>query len=250
MLELIRPLNCLLAGLAVLIGAIVAGGGELPYVAGVAFAAAALISGAGNAVNDYFDKDIDAVNRPHRPIPSGMLSARTAVTLGSGLFGVGVVLAALINLPCLALAALNSAILVIYSAELKRRGLAGNLTIGYLVGSTFLFGGLAVSEISVVGILAIMAVLSTVGRELIKGIEDMRGDRKLGLRTFPLRYGAGKAAVLGRCHSHFSPALRARYLRLGLPRPRDPLDWSFHRRGRDHRAEPEAQGCWAGIARL
>jgi geranylgeranylglycerol-phosphate geranylgeranyltransferase len=196
MLELIRPLNCLLAGLAVLIGAIVAGVGELPYVAGVAFAAAALISGAGNAVNDYFDKDIDAVNRPHRPIPSGMLSARTAVTLGSGLFGVGVVLAALINLPCLALAALNSAILVIYSAELKRRGLAGNLTIGYLVGSTFLFGGLAVGEISVVGILAIMAALSTVGRELIKGIEDMRGDRKLGLRTFPLRYGAGKAAVL------------------------------------------------------
>jgi len=196
MLELVRPLNCLLAGLAVLIGAVVAGGGELSYTAGVAFAAAAMISGAGNAVNDYFDRDIDAVNRPYRPIPSGRLSARTAVILASCLFGAGVVLAALINLPCLALAALNSAVLFTYSLELKRRGLAGNLAIGYLVGSTFLFGGLAVGEISVVGILAIMAALSTVGRELIKGIEDMEGDQKLGLKTFPLRYGAGKAAAL------------------------------------------------------
>lgn len=191
-----RPLNCLLAGLAVLIGAIVAGGGELPYAAGAAFAAATLIGGAGNAVNDYFDRDIDAINRPYRPIPSGRLNAKTAVTLGSCLFGAGVVLAALINPPCLALAALNSAVLFTYSAEIKRRGLAGNLTIGYLVGSTFLFGGLAVGKISVVGILAFMAALSTVGRELIKGIEDMRGDQKLGLKTFPLRHGADKAAAL------------------------------------------------------
>ncbi len=196
MFELVRPLNCLLAGLAVLIGAVVAGGGELPYAAGVAFAAAVLISGAGNAVNDYFDRDIDAINRPHRPIPSGRLSARTAVILAGCLFGAGVVLATLISPPCFALALLNSVVLFTYSAELKRRGLAGNLTIGYLVGSTFLFGGLAVGEISVVGILAIMAALSTVGRELIKGIEDMRGDKKLGFRTFPLCYGAGKAAAL------------------------------------------------------
>jgi len=186
----------LLAGLAVLIGAVVAGSGELPYAAGIAFAAAALISGAGNAVNDYFDRDIDAVNRPYRPIPSGRLSSRTAVVLASCLFGLGVVLAALINLPCLALAAINSAVLFTYSAELKRRGLAGNLTISYLVGSTFLFGGLAVGEISVVGILAIMAALSTVGRELIKDIEDIQGDQKLGLRTFPLSHDAGKAAAL------------------------------------------------------
>ncbi len=196
MFELVRPINCLLAGLAVLIGVVVAGGGELPYAAGVALVAAALISGAGNAVNDYFDRDIDAINRPHRPIPSGRLSARTALILAGCLFGAGVVLAALINPSCFALAALNSVVLFTYSAELKRRGLAGNLTIGYLVGSTFLFGGLAVGEISVVGILAIMAALSTVGRELIKGIEDMRGDQKLGFRTFPLRYGAGKAAAL------------------------------------------------------
>ncbi len=195
-LELIRPINCLLAGLAVLTGAIVAVGGELPYTAWVAFVAAALIGGAGNAVNDYFDRDIDAINRPHRPVPSGRLNARTAVIIASCLFGVGVVLAAFINPSCLALAILNSAILFTYSAELKRRGLAGNLTIGYLVGSTFLFGGLAVGKISVVGILVIMAALSTVGRELIKGIEDMRGDQKLGLKTFPLRHGTGKAAAL------------------------------------------------------
>jgi geranylgeranylglycerol-phosphate geranylgeranyltransferase len=44
-----------------------------------------------------------------------------------------------------------------------------------------------------------MAALSTVGRELIKGIEDMLGDRKLGFKTFPLHHGAGKAAALATC---------------------------------------------------
>jgi geranylgeranylglycerol-phosphate geranylgeranyltransferase len=81
-------------------------------------------------------------------------------------------------------------------------GLPGNITIGYLVGSTFLFGGLVTGPYAGVIvptellILVLMAALSTIGRELIKGVQDMRGDRKLRLRTFPLTHGARKAAVL------------------------------------------------------
>jgi len=108
----------------------------------------------------------------------------------------GALLSIAINLPCLALAALNSILLALCTGKLKRRGLAGNLAIGYLVGSTFLFGGLAVGPLGAVGILASMAALSTIGRELIKDVEDMPGDRELGLRTLPLTHGVRVATWL------------------------------------------------------
>lgn len=204
-LELIRPLNCLLAGVAVLIGAMVAlGRWDVPgRVALLAFAVAAFGAAGGNAVNDYFDREIDRINRPQRPIPSGRISPSEALMIAQAMFVLGVVLSLFLNVYCVLLVVLNSFVLAFYSWRLKRQGLAGNFAIGYLVGSTFLFGGFAAyipqggplipNELL---ILVFMAALSTVGRELIKGIEDMRGDRKLGFKTFPLSHGAGKAAAL------------------------------------------------------
>ena len=197
-LELVRPHNCLLAGVAVLVGMIVAvASRDIPRPQAVfAFAVAVLICGGGNAINDYCDRKIDAINRPGRPIPSGRLKAGHALVIGRSLFMMGVLLAIPLGAPCITLAILNSMILAFYAAELKRLGLVGNLTVGYLVGSTFLFGGLAVKKLQAVSILAAMAALTTVGRELIKDVEDMRGDRKIGLKTFPLRHGPRATAAL------------------------------------------------------
>lgn len=204
-LELARPLNCLLTGVAVIIGAAVTVVRiDIQWVAlALAFAAAALVAAGGNAVNDYFDREIDSVNRPERPIPSGRITAKKALTVALALFIVGVLLTVPLNIYCVLLAALNSVMLAMYAWKLKRSGLAGNLAIGYLVGSTFLFGGLAMGSSwsgpvipSELLVLVSMAALSTVGRELIKAIQDMRGDQKLGFRTFPLMHGANKAAAL------------------------------------------------------
>lgn len=198
-IELVRPINCMLTGVAVLIGAIVTSG-ELGIPSGVAvqaFAVAALIAAGGYSVNDYFDREIDRINRPWRPIPSGRLKAVEALAVASLLFTLGLVLAAFLNPYCFSIATINSSMLALYSWKLKRKGLVGNLSIGYLAGSTFLFGGLAVGGLGKgLLILVLMAASSTVGRELIKGIEDMPGDQKLGLETFPLRHGARKAAAL------------------------------------------------------
>ena len=197
-LELVRPHNCVLAGVAVLVGMIVAvASRDIPRPQALfAFAVAVLICGGGNAINDYCDRKIDAINRPGRPIPSGRLEASHALVIGRSLFMMGVLLAIPLGAPCIILAILNSMILAFYAAELKRLGLVGNLTVGYLVGSTFLFGGLAVKKLQAVSILAAMAALSTVGRELIKDIEDMKGDRKIGLKTFPLSHGTRATAAL------------------------------------------------------
>jgi len=196
-LELIRPHNCLLAGLAVLVGAIVSAGGSPPPLVALAFLVAAVVCGGGNAINDYFDREVDAINRPGRPIPSGRLSASNALIIACFMLAGGALLATAINPACFALAAFNSFLLILYTSKLKRRGLVGNLAIGYLVGSTFLFGGLAVGPLGAVGILASMAALSTVGRELIKDVEDMPGDREMGLRTLPLTHGVHVATWLG-----------------------------------------------------
>jgi geranylgeranylglycerol-phosphate geranylgeranyltransferase len=167
------------------------------------FLAAALVAAGGNAVNDYSDREIDRVNRPDRPIPSGRITASRALTTAQVLFVIGIIFTVFLNPYCLLLVGLNSLVLILYAWGVKRQGLVGNLSIGYLVGSTFLFGGLATAY-SRAGplipnellILVLMASLSTVGRELIKAIEDMRGDRNLGFKTFPVQHGAGKAAAL------------------------------------------------------
>ncbi|MCS7131889.1 MAG: UbiA family prenyltransferase [Hadesarchaea archaeon] len=238
-LELVRPHNCLLAGSAVLMGFIIAARScsvpltQAPLAAALAFAVAAIVCAGGNAVNDYCDREIDAINRPERPIPSGRLTPQRALGMARYLFIIGVILAIPLGAPCILLAALNSLVLVLYAAELKRRGLVGNLTIGYLVGSTFLFGGLAAGELKGMGaaslvagelravsVLAAMAALSTVGRELIKDIEDMKGDRELGLRTFPIDRGAKSAAALAIAFIATALALSPLPYALGLFGPR------------------------------
>ncbi|MCJ7720282.1 MAG: UbiA family prenyltransferase [Candidatus Hadarchaeum sp.] len=201
--ELVRPLNCMLTGLAVLIGVFIIG--ESAGVswtsdkfvrAALAFAAAVLITGAGNAVNDYFDRNIDKVNCPKRPIPSGRVEPSTALHISQAMFALGILLVIPINWECVIIAVLNSLILAAYAARLKRIGIAGNIVIGYLVGSAFIFGGLVIGKLQVASILAVMAALATVGRELIKDIEDMKGDRADKIVTVPLRYGTRKAAAL------------------------------------------------------
>lgn len=203
-LKLIRPMNCLLAGIAVVIGAFVAGGKADWYFYMLAFLTAFKISGGGNAINDFFDRKIDEINRPDRPIPSGKIKPAEAVKISKIFFLAGLAAAALMrNIPCLLLAGFNSLVLVAYSARIKRAGLLGNIAIGYLVGSTFLFGGIALypfrSEFLPASLLllVLLSFFSTVGREIIKSIQDFEGDKRLGLETFPIKYGkrAGAAAA-------------------------------------------------------
>ena len=196
-LQLIRPHNCVLAGVGVLIGGIIAVGGLPPSEIAFAFVAAFFVAAAGNAVNDYADRELDAVNNPERPIPSGKISPYDALFSSRILFAVGIVYAALTwRWSCLVLALINSGLLAYYARSLKKKGLIGNVTISYLVGSTFLFGSLAVGRFETVGIMAAMAAFATAGRELVKDIEDVRGDKESGSESFPLKHGKKQAAGL------------------------------------------------------
>lgn len=175
--ELIRPLNCLMAGGAVLAGSFLVTK-SVTFPALIAIAAAFLITGAGNAINDFFDVESDRINRPKRPIASGSLSRRSAILFTLALFGTGIVLAASINWLCFLIATVNSILLVVYSFNLQNKVLVGNMAVSYLVGSSFLFGGAAAGNIVLPLILMLLASLATFAREVVKDLEDIEGDRK------------------------------------------------------------------------
>jgi geranylgeranylglycerol-phosphate geranylgeranyltransferase len=197
LLEILRPFNCIMAGFAAIIGILIAKGFAVE-AAVLIFLAVFLITGAGNVVNDYYDREIDAVNRPKRPIPSGRISPKSALNYSLVLFAAGCLLASLVNQLCLLVAAFNSVILFFYARNLKTTPLAGNLCVAYLTGSTFLFGGATAGQ---VGLLAnkvpfLLSFLATMSREIAKDIEDVEGDRLGGAKTLPILAGEKLSAAL------------------------------------------------------
>jgi len=175
-LEITRPHNSAMAALGVAIGGLlVLKAASLPLL--MAAAAAFLITGAGNAVNDYFDVECDRINRPRRPLPSGRMSMRGALALTLLMFGSGIAISAAINWACFLIAVLNSLLLVLYSFNLQNKLLLGNIAVSYLTGSAFIFGGAAAGDLALPGILAALSALASMARELVKDLEDVEGDR-------------------------------------------------------------------------
>jgi len=194
-----RPGNAALAGVLPVVGAYVAGAlaGHLPaaLLAGVA---TALGVASGNAVNDVFDRAVDAVNAPDRPLPSGALSPRGAVVVAAATAAAAVaVTAAFLPTAALALGVGNLVVLVAYTPLLKGRYGLGNAAVAFLGASAFLFGGLAVGSLAGVWVLAALAGSATLARELLKDVEDVRGDAAEGLSTLPVALGPGPTTALG-----------------------------------------------------
>ena len=192
LIELTRPGNALTSGLLTAIGAFVAGtattaglfvDASAPVRAAAAVLATMLAVGAGNAINDYFDREIDAINQPERPIPRGAVTPSETLAFAAVQFGVAV-----------AIAVVNLVALVAYTKLFKGLPGVGNVVVGGLGGSTFLFGGTAVGgEVGPVVVLAALAALATFAREIIKDVEDIDGDREKGLNTLPIAIGERRA---------------------------------------------------------
>lgn len=154
-----------------------------------------MFTGAGNALNDYFDREVDKVAHPERPIPMGLVAPMTALYLSVVLFSATVAVSVFVNLWSFAIVVSSIVFMVAYETLLKAEGLAGNLVISWLTGALFLFGGASVDGMDVAWILAALAFLATLGREIVKDVQDIEGDR--GSRTtLPMRIGVRKAGAV------------------------------------------------------
>ncbi|WP_318786619.1 geranylgeranylglycerol-phosphate geranylgeranyltransferase [Methanimicrococcus hacksteinii] len=207
-LEFMRYKNCAMAGLSSVIAVFIASSIlDYPMVGDVLYNAVHLFyifimvflaTGAGNMLNDYYDVDIDRVNKPNRPLPSGRIGLKEAVYLTIICFSVALLIAFLINPVSGIIGFINVFILIWYAKTLKRTVLLGNLSIAYLTGSTFLFGAsfLGTDGVIVMIPLSILAFLATAAREIVKDIEDIKGDSEDGAVTFPIKYGEKPAIWL------------------------------------------------------
>ncbi|MEM2536928.1 MAG: UbiA family prenyltransferase [Candidatus Bathyarchaeia archaeon] len=160
------------------------------------FFSMAFISSAGFSINDFFDKDGDALVKPNRPIPAGEVSPRTAVYVSVTFFFLGLFQAFLLNWLCLLIVLIDSILLVVYSAFIKRKsGFAANILVGGLIGTAFLYGEASgFGTISLASLSMYPICLGSIGGNILRDILSFEGDCKVGYPTLPQRLGIGKSA--------------------------------------------------------
>jgi chlorophyll synthase len=165
-----------------------------------------LMTGYTQTLNDFYDKEIDAINEPYRPIPSGAISIPQVVTQIFVLLAAGLAIAYLLDVwaghefPTMTvLTLLGTFLAYIYSApplKLKQNGWLGNYALGasYIAlpwcAGQALFGKLDVTIV----ILTLFYSLSGLGIAIVNDFKSVEGDRQLGLKSLPVMFGVDKAA--------------------------------------------------------
>lgn len=196
-IKIVRPLNCLITALVVIVGGIISSvGNSINSNLILAALAAALTAASGNVINDLYDIEIDKIVHPNRPLAKGEL---TIVEVR--IFYVCLILAAsalsfALDLFLFAITILAILILFFYSAYLKKIPLIGNVIVALLTALAFLYGGIAVQNISGAVLPAIFAFLINLIRELVKDAEDFEGDKKNNVITFPIKFGIQRTMQL------------------------------------------------------
>lgn len=203
LIRLIRPVNSVMMGFAVIVGAAISNSkglltNWLNLIFG--FITGFLLTAASMVINDYYDREIDAVNEPDRPIPSGVIKPMEALSFAVILATLGLITAFLTgftNLFCLLTAILFLLISIVYVTWGKRTGLFGNFMVSACVSAPFIYGGLAVGNIVPLKtwIFVALVLLANTGREITKGIVDVPGDSVRNVKTLAVLFGERKAAL-------------------------------------------------------
>ena len=202
LLDLIRPVNCLMIGFAVIVGAFVSKPPSVsPPQLALGFFTGLFICAYSMAVNDIYDLEVDRVNRPDRPIPSGRVTEAEASRVSLAVLVIGVACSVLSLNPLAVAIALAYAFLSwLYNSRAKRTGLPGNLIVASSLAIPFIYGG-AVSGGSIGGSLLLMMALtaffSGVGREVVKSMADIEGDAKRSVNSIARTRGLGVASAVG-----------------------------------------------------
>jgi geranylgeranylglycerol-phosphate geranylgeranyltransferase len=198
LLRLARPVNGLIAAGAVVVGAVVVRRPPEPWpVALGALAAFAAASGA-NALNDVVDRRADAINRPERPVASGAVGARAALTVALAGYAAALACAFGVSLPAGALAAAWVALTVLYSVTLKGVPVVSNALVALVAASPLVMGGISQGRAGPTMLPLALAFLAHFAREIVKDAEDLEGDTAAGVRTTAVAFGPRAAVAIAR----------------------------------------------------
>jgi geranylgeranylglycerol-phosphate geranylgeranyltransferase len=200
--RLIRPVNGLMIGFAVIVGASLVLAKPLSVNIAfrllLGFVTGFTLTGASMAINDYYDREIDKVNEPNRPITDGLVKPGEGLAFAAVLTVIGFAAAFFSNLSCLSVAILSWLVSVVYNTKGKQTGLPGNFLVGACVAIPFIYGSFVIGQS--LGLKAVffaaLAFLSATAREVTKGIVDIEGDKTKGIRTIAVSRGEKTAAYV------------------------------------------------------
>ncbi len=196
-INLIRPLNFIITFVSVFVAALICKPDTiLTLNLTLAALAASFVLASGNVINDIKDVEVDKINRPERPIPSGKITRTNAYTLYIILVLISFFISFLLNEIASIIILLSIVLLYVYSNYLKQIPLLGNITVSFLTGLVFIYGGVVVANPTAAIIPAVFAFLVNFIRELIKDMQDIEGDKKANVVTFPIKYGFQKSKIL------------------------------------------------------
>jgi len=193
-IKIFRPVNFLITFISVIVAAIICQPSEIPWL-NVALAAfsASFVMASGNIINDIYDIEIDKINQPQRVLAASKISISSVVFLYTLLIVISLLFAWFINLIAFGIVIGTSILLFLYSKSLKKFSLVGNIVVAFLTGLVFIFGGVAVDNPDAAIVPALFAFLINLIREIVKDMEDVDGDAKVGIVTFPIKFGYQKS---------------------------------------------------------
>jgi chlorophyll synthase len=201
-----------------------AGGHWLRIAAGIALAGP-LVCGTSQAANDWFDRHVDAINEPDRPIPSGRVPGRLGLYIAIGWTALSLLVAALLGRWAFAAGAVGLALAWAYSApplRLKRNGWWGNAACGACYeGLPWLTGVAVMVATAPAWPSVVAAVFYSIGAHGIMTLNDFKsvaGDTEMGIRSLPVQLGVDRAAKFA-CIVMALPQFGVIALLLGLGRP-------------------------------
>ena len=192
--RLSRPINALAGVIAVVLSGYVAGAPSW-WPVFMAAITVFLITVSTNAWNDYIDIEIDRVNKPRRPLPSGLVSPRGALVFSIAGSTISLVVAAFINQPAFLIALGSNILLYLYSWKLKCTVLFGNAAVASVIALCFIFGGVAAGNIQPVLLLAVTVFFAMMGREILKTMADYKGDLQQNCGTISTVWGKKVARI-------------------------------------------------------
>ena len=204
-LELLKPITWFPPMWAFACGVLASGApimeNALTAVVGIILAGP-LVCAMSQAVNDWYDRHVDAINEPNRPIPSGRIPGAWGLYIGIGWTALSLLVAALLGQWVLISAMIGAALAWAYSApplRLKENGWWGNAACGFsyeglawITGGAVMLGGALPSDASIT--LALLYSIGAHGIMTLNDFKSIKGDSQMGVRSLPVMLGADRAA--------------------------------------------------------
>lgn len=172
----------------------------------------------GQVFNDYFDAKFDSIHHPEWSIPSGLISKRLAFIYGALFYIISLSIAFYVNIYCFGATILAMIFATLYSNDLKRRGIYGNLFFGLSVSSCVLIGATVNENFSYL-VLAVMAISTLIhtSDNIIGTFADWEADAKMGFNTLPIQLTPKLSAIIAFCLISVASIIIMFLWKLGLP---------------------------------